>query len=338
VIKRKLLVGFLILAVAGATYYFYIYKRAPGVSAEEAYVIPRSVAVVNTTAAVRVEVATLRHGDRVEVLERLRTWARVRLPDGRTGWLDASALLDAPTYGKGEEILQSLRHEPVQAVGHTPRDTNLRVAPGRDAPPLALLPTGQRVEIFRRQLVDRPPQPGSASEAGTAREAWYLVRAEEEKAGWVLGRLVTLDIPEAIAHYAQSFNMVAWLVLNHVEDDGRQVPQYLVADRIGTQEVDFNHIRVFTWWRKRQSYATAYVESNLNGSFPIHTTQIDGVPYFRLRLEDRQGRRFQKVYRMQDTIVRFLGTVEGWESEAMPERPERKVRRVAAGRAGRSQR
>ena len=35
-------------------------------------------------------------------------------------------------------------------------------------------------------------------------------------------------------------------------------------------------------------------------------------------LVDKNGHRFQKVYRLDDTIVHPLGTVEGWESDAMP--------------------
>jgi hypothetical protein len=130
--------------------------------------------------------------------------------------------------------------------------------------------------------------------------------------------------------YAQAINLVGWVVLNAVDDNGRQVPQYLVADRQGTQECDFNHIRVFTWWSKNQQYVTAYVESNLNGYFPVRMTRGDGSPHFRLRLADKHGRKFQKVYAMSDTIVRPVGTVEGWESDAMPPRPAPVTRRPSA--------
>src|SRR2546425_8873451 len=47
--------------------------------------------------------------------------------------------------------------------------------------------------------------------------------------------LVDLDVPEEIGSYTQEYNLVACLALNTVEDQGRQVPQYLVADRMGTQ-------------------------------------------------------------------------------------------------------
>jgi hypothetical protein len=97
------------------------------------------------------------------------------------------------------------------------------------------------------------------------------------------------------------------------------VPQYVAADREDTQDYDFTRIRVFTWGASRQQYATAYVESHLKGSFPIRVGQIAGAPGFRLRLEDARGRKVQKVYRMQDTIVRPLGIVEGWESDSIPQ-------------------
>jgi hypothetical protein len=214
-----------------------------------------------------------------------------------------------------------------QAVGHTATVANLRLEPSRDAPQLAQLFANESVEVFGRRVVDRPPRPDAPPASPAIREAWYLIRAES-KAGWLLGRLITLDIPDAISMYAQAANMVAWLVLSTVDDDGRQAPQYVAADRSGSQEIDFSRVRVFTWWVQRQQYATAYVESNLNGFFPIRVRNRDGAPHFRLRLEDRKGQRFQKVYAMVGNIVRPLGTVEGWENEEMPARPAARSNRA----------
>jgi hypothetical protein len=106
-----------------------------------------------------------------------------------------------------------------------------------------------------------------------------------------------------------------------VVDEDRQVPQYLVADRMGNQDVDFTHIRVFTWWVKNHRYVTAYVESGLQGYFPIRVVQIGNVPYFRLHLVDKHANKIQKVYGLFDTITRPLGIVEGWESNTMATQP-----------------
>lgn len=306
-------------ALAGVVVLCYlVYRDRPSAAVETAYILPESATLSDSPAEVRLAVETLRHRERVEVLERTRNWARVRIPDGRTGWIELTDILDGVAYEKGQALARELASEPAQAAGHTAGPVNLRAEPVRDAPQLAQLSSNQPVEVFDRRLVERPLPSGAPPPAEPVRDAWYLIRADA-KVGWVLGRLVTLDIPEAIQHYAQTVNLVAWLVINTVDDNGRAVPQYLAADREGTPDCDFTHLRVFTWWTKRQQYVTAYVEGNLAGYFPIRTFQRAGAPHFRLRLEDRGSRKFQKVYRMHDTIVRPLGTVDGWESDALPE-------------------
>jgi hypothetical protein len=326
-IKLKIIVGLLVVAAAGAAYYHFVYRPASATPPEVAYVLPESAPVVDSPAEIRLGIAVLQQGDRVEVLERTRNWARVRMADGRAGWVEANYLIDGASFEKGQELFRELMDAQPQAAGHTSGAANLRVEPAREAAQLVQLAANQSVQVFGRRLVDRTPPTGAPGES--VRDAWYLVRADS-KAGWVLGRLITLDVPEAIAMYAQAVNLVGWVVLNTVDDNGRQVPQYLVADRQEAQECDFNHIRVFTWWSKKQQYATAYVESNLNGYFPMRVTHGDGSPQFRLRLVDKSGRKFQKVYAMFDTIVRPVGTVEGWESDAMPTRPAPRGRRPHA--------
>ncbi|MFB3921618.1 MAG: SH3 domain-containing protein [Terriglobia bacterium] len=313
--RKVIIVLFIIGATAAGYYRWHRSRNLPSVSV--AYVLPESLGVVDSPAEIRLGVTTLKQGDRVEVLDRSRNWTKIRLDDGRTGWVETLNLIDGDAYEAARRLFGDLQRELPQASGHVINEANLRVDPARDAPPLVQLPANQRVEIFGRRLVARPPQEGAPTSAEPARDAWYLVRAES-KAGWVLGRLVSLDVPEAISHYAQDVNLVAWVVLNTVEDNGRQIPQYIAADRQTATDCDFTRIRIFTWWVKRQQYVTAYVESNLTGYFPIRVSEIDGISYFRLRLENATGRKFQRVYRMFDTIARPLGTVDGWDSQAMP--------------------
>jgi hypothetical protein len=291
-----------------------------------AYVLPSSLEVVDAPAAIRLAVESVKAGDQVEVLLHTRDWVKVKLADGRTGWIESKDLLDSQTYETAQKLLKDLESLPVQAEGHTPDSVNLRFGPSRDSTPLAQLPRSQKVDVFGRKIVERPSQLDQPS-SPPVKEAWYLVRAGA-RAGWVLGRFVSLDIPEPISAYAQSSNMVAWLVLNTVVDEDRQVPQYLVADRTGNQDVDFTHIRVFTWWVKNHRYVTSYVESGLQGYFPIRVVQAGNVPYFRLHLVDKDANKIQKVYGLFDTITRPVGIVEGWESDAMPtQSPSRRGRR-----------
>jgi uncharacterized protein YgiM (DUF1202 family) len=321
----KVFLTLLLIAAASAAYYLSVYRPAHS-RAGVAYALDQSVDVVDSPTAIHTIVGRLKQGERIEVRGHTRAWVRVRLADGQTGWVEAKSLLDRPTYEAGQRLLSECQQLLPQAVGHAGNVVNLHLEPSRDAPPIAQLRERQKVEILGRHLAERSPQPTNLTPAPSGEgpaaaspqpEAWYLVRADAQ-AGWVLGRLVDLDIPEPIGVYAQGTNLVAWLVLNTIDDHGQRVPQYLVADRAGTQEVDFNHIRVLTWSKDHHRYATAYVESNLNGYFPIQVGHLGAMPYFRLRLMDADGRKIQKIHGLFDTVPRPLGTVEGWESNVMP--------------------
>jgi hypothetical protein len=309
--------------------YLVVYRSRPKVPLEAAYVLPTTAPMVDTPADIRQQIDTLKAGQRLEILMRTRNWAHVRTESGQDGWVEGKNLVDGPTYETGQRLVNSLKDTQVQAVGHTSDLANLRLEPSREGSQLAQLRENQVVEVLGRRLVDRPLQSDQLPTATPVRDAWYLVRADS-RAGWILGRLVALDIPEAVSVYAQGVNMVAWFVLSTVAENGQQVPQYLVADRTGASECDFDHVRVFTWWIKNQKYVTAYVESNLSGYFPIRVQQLDGVPHFRLRVVDGDGNKVQRVYGLFDTATRLIGVVPGWETDAMP--PARHRSRAAHGR------
>ncbi len=309
--------------------YFLTYAPVQPIG-EAAYVLPDSLGVWDTPAEIRMQIATLKSGDRLYALARFRQWTHVRLLDGHDGWVDKDGLMAAATYAEDERLLKEMRDLPVQATGHAADMANVHIEPSRNAAVVAEVKSNQELAVFGRRVVERPQEsgiPGVPSIPSNPVEAWYLVRTGA-RAGWVLGHLVQLDIPSSISAYAQDVNLVAWLVLNTVDDNGHQVPQYLVADRSGTETYDYSHIRVLTWWKKKQAYAIAYREGDLQGYFPILVTHEGSVPHFRLRLVDSNGAKYQKVYALFDTITRVMGTVDGWQSDALPERPSSKVRKT----------
>ncbi len=320
----------LLLAVFGLVAYYYFFhapRKAPQ-KGEEFYILPDRVNVLDTTAEVRRVIATLHSGQPVVVTGRFGAWAHILLGANTGGWVHNRDLLPAQVYNEGRAVLKRVVEGQAQAEGKINTISNVHLTPSRDAIAVAQFTPGEQVEVYNRQVVARA---GGAD--GLRNDVWYLVR-NNQQAGWVLGDFVSLDIPAGLAMYAEGINLVAWLPLDTVNDGGRQVPQYVAADRIGEERVDFNHIRVFTWWVKHHKYVTAYVKSHLAGYFPIIVEHEGGVPYFRLRLIDDQGNRIQQVYGLFDTIVRPIGVVPGWTSTAMPPPQEKRKSLDASGRLG----
>ncbi len=300
-----------VLALAS---YFLTYAPIQGLN-QPAYVVPEAVKVWDTPAEIRMQVATLQSGDQVQALGRFRDWTHVRTLSGQEGWVNAGGLMNAETHAAEERLREAISDLPAQARGHAADMVNVHIEPSRQAAVVAEVNPGQNLEIFGRSMLRRSrlksPSDMLLVSSEVPLEAWYLVQ-EGSRVGWILGHRVQLDIPKSISAYAQDTNLVAWLVLDTVDDNGNPIPQYLVADRVGTQTCDFTDIRVLTWWKKKQTYAIAYHEGGLQGYFPIVVNHQGSVPYFRLRLMDDEGSRGQKLYGLFDTITRVTGVADTW--------------------------
>ncbi len=148
-------------------------------------------------------------------------------------------------------------------------------------------------------------------------EDWYLVRNSSGRVGWVLLRMVDLDVPLDIAQYAEGQRIMGYFVLNTVPDGDKQVPQYLVMLNEPKDGLpwDFNQIRVFTWGRIRHRYETAYRERNLEGHFPAKTGhEVFGkegdLPTFTIHKETDDGQMVEITYKLNGPIVRKVLTPE----------------------------
>ncbi len=178
-----------------------------------------------------------------------------------------------------------------------------------------------------------PPEllapPKSAKGKGPAKpeqprayDDWWLVRNPQGQVGWVLARMVDLDIPLEIATYFEGQRPMGAWQLNTVHDEGKDVPQYLVVlndNRDGTPW-DFNQIRVFTWNTKRHRYETAYRERNIVGFFPVKVGSEEfgkegQEPTFLIRKQNEDGSITERKYRMIGPIVREVKS-EGEQPKA----------------------
>ena len=286
-------------------------------AAELGYVSVPQAVLRDRVATVYSKVGTVKNGDRVEILEHERRFVRVRTDTGSEGWIEQRYLVSQQVYDGFQKLAQQEQSDPLQATGTTRNDTNIHLEPGRETEHLYQLNQGSKVSIFKRATAEKvlpgaaPPAANSESPKSAILEDWWLIRDPEGHMGWVLARMVDLDVPLEIAQYAEGQRIVAFFVLDEVADGDKKVSQYLVGltEPKDGLPFDYNQVRVFTWNVKRHRYETAYRERNLNGELPISVSREnfdkEGVlPVFVLRVKDENGNVSERKYKLNTPIVR----------------------------------
>ncbi len=156
-------------------------------------------------------------------------------------------------------------------------------------------------------------QPAPAEEAQPKpMDDWWLVRDAQGHTGWVLARMVDLDLPLDVVQYAEGQRILAAFVLNTVQDEQKgTIPQYLVLLNENRDGIayDFNQVRVFTWNLKKHRYETGYREHFIMGYFPatISTQTFDREgtePVFTLHEQNEDGSISPRQYRLIGNVVR----------------------------------
>ena len=327
--------------------------RNSGKPKEYAYVSAQDAFLRDQLSAVYKKVGKVQNGDRVEVLERYRRFVRVRNEANETGWIEQRYLTSAEVYDQFQKLSAEHAADPVQAPVTTRYATNLHVTPDREGEHLYQLKEGAKAEVLARATSEKPISQGAQPKPAVARkgkekgetpstpmEDWWLVRVAPPAAastparvGWVLARMIDLDVPVEIGQYAEGQRIIAFFVLNQVDDLNKQVPQYVVAlnEPHDGMPFDYNQIRVFTWNLKRHRYETAYRERKLEGLLPIRVGQQEfekegNLPIFVLRVKDDAGNVDVRTYKLNGVMVRRV-LPPGQEKTATAHAPTRKRRR-----------
>ncbi len=315
-------------------------RRNPMRSGEVGYVAVPQAVLRDRVAAIYNKVGSVRSGDKVEILERQKRFARVRTASNEEGWIEQRYLIGQETFAEFEKLAKDNATAPAQAKGTARAELNIHAAAARDAEKLYQLAEGDKVDILKRATTEKATPGESAARAtsigdrsnGEARtrtpaksaakpdtagkpqaepvnagappsaepakpkpmDDWWLIRDKQGHVGWVLARMIDIDVPIEVAQYAEGQRIQACFVLNRVSDGDQQVAQYLLLmtpPKDGSP-FDFNAFRVFTWNLRRHRYETAYRERNIIGFLPatVATRSFDKegtLPVFTLRLQNR---------------------------------------------------
>ena len=313
---------------------------------EGAYVSAPQAALRDQVSTAYNRVGNVKNGERVEVLEKEKRFARVRTGTGIEGWIEQRFLVDQQTFDAVQKLTADNQNDPMQSPGTLRNETNLHVTPGRETEHLYQLAAAAKVAILKRATAEKEKPPGAAAaaragvqtgspaksaqsragRAGASRngakpadnapaepvlEDWWLVRDDQGRVGWVLARMVDLDVPLDIAQYAEGQRFVSFFVLNQVQDGDKKVPEYVCAltEPHDGLRYDFDQVRVFTWNVRKHRYETAYREHKLDGVLPVtvgtQTFDKEGtLPVFVIQVKDEGGTVSSRTYKLNTPIVR----------------------------------
>ncbi len=291
-----------------------------------------SAPVRSSTAQLALEVATLKKGDEVEVLEhRGNDWSKIRTQGGVVGWTQTRYLVSRTIVDRGKELSDRASAIPAQALGRLTGQAALRVSPGRasDRNIAFYLPGAVNVEILTRGRTLRmndeliPPQftAKSAREARARRsndasvqyDYWYQVRLPGTnlfRVGWVYSPLVEIRVPPRLQNLQGDKLIIGWFEIGELNDEeSGPTHHYLTMERDRyrpTVGIDFDRIKLFVWDLQRHQYGSTW--QRVYGLLPVRRTVQDNLHAFELQafnektgapekavftVDVREGRRLQ---------------------------------------------
>jgi hypothetical protein len=308
-------------------------RLRPLPSKQYVYVTAKQTFLRDRVAAVSERTGTVQNGQRLEVLDHGRRFYRVKTEAGEVGWIDEKSVATQQIYDQFKALQGEHKGDPVIASAVVRDEVNLHLKPGRDTDRFYRLAEGDKLQLLERATLPKPLAGGvvpkvakvlgkGAKAGGTdavaapppiAMEDWWLVRDTHGRVGWVLSRMMEVDVPDSLSQYAEGQRFVGAYVLTTVHDDavpakdsegkvvrekkGRakggeaggdeseprqslDVPIYLamLGPYTAGLPYDFDQVRVFTWSLKMHRYETAFREKNIEGYLPA-TIKMAKDPY-----------------------------------------------------------
>ncbi|MCP5117679.1 MAG: hypothetical protein GY953_43205, partial [bacterium] len=124
---------------------------------EEAYIGPHSLDLLAELSPEAQSTATLAHGERVEIIDRRRRFARVRTATGAEGWTDGWMLLSPAQMARMRRLSMHAAQLPSQGKAKVYDELNVHTAPHRQAPSFYLIKEGATVQVVSHRVEPRRP-------------------------------------------------------------------------------------------------------------------------------------------------------------------------------------
>lgn len=296
---------------------------------DEGIVIAPKLKIRSSTAMVALDLAEVKRGDRLEILEQaqVRTptrtdeWYKVRTKtnDSTVGWIEARYVINKPVVDKIQDLFEKSKATPSQGTGRLKVQTKLRLEPGGDV--VTHLNRGTSVEIVGKTRTTVKPEKQDTDDTDETTEEpeartvlWYQIRlsdAEVLKAGWVGAQQVQLDVPDEILHLeGEGRRFTGWVVYDQTRaKSGELKDNYLALMKSLDTEgaIDFNRLWVLIYSPDVGRYTGAYIENNLRGVLPVTLGTASGRKGFTIHELDENNRPVPVEYEVARTSSSRMG-------------------------------
>lgn len=130
-------------------------QKAPAIA--EAFAGPMTLNIREEISLKSPVAATVKHGDKLEVLQVRRRFMRVRTATGAEGWCDSERLLTTDQMDHLQAVADIAAKLPVQGEGTVFDARNVHTEPHRLAPSFYQLKEEERFQVLGHRLMERGP-------------------------------------------------------------------------------------------------------------------------------------------------------------------------------------
>ncbi len=132
-------------------------SHSPQPSTGIAYAGPATLNLRKDLASKSVNVGSAKHGERLDILEVRRRFARVRTSQGVEGWTDENLLLTQPQMDDLHRLAESAAKLPSQGTATVYDALNMHAEPSRPSPSFYQIPESGSVEVIGHRVAPRYP-------------------------------------------------------------------------------------------------------------------------------------------------------------------------------------
>src|SRR5579885_2179562 len=104
-------------------------------------------------------VATVKHGEKLEVIRRRRVFLQVRTAKGQVGWTNERLLLSAREMADLQRLFEQAKRLPPQGAASTYDLLNVHTNPARLSPSFLQVKPGEKIEVLLHRVTPRTAPP-----------------------------------------------------------------------------------------------------------------------------------------------------------------------------------